>query len=300
MLALFTLFWFFIATLATTPDPLALNQNLYTILEHNTQANSTFRLKVNSFIYHDIKTYIGNLRPILLQLAETTKKDTATNGAQKYPTYIFEELDYRRLGIVSTPKDQGQCGSCWAFALTGALESIYALETGELVDLSAQHILDCAGGDNDCNGGQYHTALRLFENHNWLYKDGEYPYTGRVGRCTQQLVRLDIHYSGYRRILGGDDDMVRQLVRYGPLPIAIRVTEKFMFYDSGIFDDTVCLFGQPNHTMLLIGYTKNYWILKNSWGTHWGESGYMRVRRGESASHCGISDSAIVLLFHKN
>ena len=281
---------------ATSTDTLTLNQNLYTILEHNTHSNSTFTLGVNSFIYYDIKSYIENLQPIVIPLTEVREK---TINIQKYPTQLFEELDYRSVGIVSKPKDQGPCGSCWAFALTGSLEGIYALETGKLVELSAQHMLDCAGHENDCNGGQYHTAMRLFENHRWIYGEAEYPYTGNVGRCTRHLVRLDVHYAGYRRILGGDVDTIRNLARHGPIPVAVRVSEKFMFYESGVFDDGVCVFNQPNHAMLLIGYTKNYWILKNSWGSGWGESGYIRVKRAETRD-CGIAESAIVPLLHVN
>ena len=280
----------------------ALTTNLYKILQHNTaETAAAYTMGINKFVYYSVED-IFKLYMVYAEPPDTPLGDgaqTVSSVDPLYPIYIPDSLDYREYGVVSPPKDQGDCGSCWAFAIAGSMESMNALETGVLTELSPQHLMDCSTSDNSCSGGLYASAMRFFDGDSWLYTNAEYPYVGRVQKCVSRTHPVAFKYAGVRYPTSGDDaSILKYLIRYGPIPVSIRITDNFLFYSSGVFDDEKCNIGPANHALLLIGYgveAKNnleYWILKNSWGESWGEKGYLRLRRFRN--FCGIASNSIV------
>ena len=215
---------------------------------------------------------------------------------------IPSSIDWRALGAVTPVKDQGQCGSCWSFSVTGALEGIYQITNNKLVSFSEQELVDCSniknGGPNmGCNGGNMQPTFDWISKNGGLCSESSYPYisgsTKTAGTCqhTCSLVSGSKVTSSIAVKPKSDIDMVTALSQQ-PVSIAIEADQReFQLYASGIFNSLNC--GQNlDHGVLLVGYSPDYYIMKNSWGTSWGESGYMRMARGSQynsgAGQCGL------------
>jgi C1A family cysteine protease len=199
-----------------------------------------------------------------------------------------ETFDWRDHGAVSEVKDQGSCGSCYAFSAIAAVESQYFMKTGKHAILSEQQIMDCSIDNEGCFGGSP-LAVFTFLHENEIVSAEDYPYEGKEGWCRSRgKPKTDVKVHGFSLDFAQrDEDLKKSVAQLGPLMINIRVIPTFVFYQNGIYDDPDC--GQPmNHGMLLVGYghdvEKNldYWILKNSWGKSWGEEGYMRIVMGKN------------------
>ena len=216
-------------------------------------------------------------------------------------------IDYRKTpGVVTPVRDQGACGSCWAFSATEALEGQLGLNGVPQV-LAPQTFIDCVREDYGCSGGWPDDALAYSEERG-IASENDYPYqanesgvcqtilddkTERVPIATYATVFYEI------RANGSDDLLRRALWQYGPLSIAIDASSMLQDYKSGILNDTECSTDSPNHAVLLVGYygtddsDTNYWIVKNSWGSQWGEEGYVRFSANVS-NMCGIGMYATV------
>jgi len=193
-------------------------------------------------------------------------------------TAIPDSLDYRTLGKVSAIKDQGQCGSCWAFSTVAFLESQTLIKNGKGQTFSEQQLVDCdRDADAGCNGGLMQTAFQYIEEKG-IESDAKYPYKARDQTCkydTGSVVAKVGNVQCY------EDNTVEDTKQYlnsvGPLAIAVDATD-FQSYDSGILK---CNAYSLDHGVLLVGYGtedgQDYWIVKNSWGKNWGESGFVRV-----------------------
>ncbi len=188
---------------------------------------------------------------------------------------------------VTSPKDQKSCGSCWAFAMTGGVESYVLLTQKKSISLSEQALLDCSGVGS-CNGG---TLNADFLQNTGLPSEDEFPYLGRdltlIGRLAwcrphSDWRRHTYKVGGWGTIASGIDSIKASLVNYGPLPTAMMVYEDFMHYKAGIYSFTT---GKKmgGHAVLLVGYNdaEQYFIVKNSWGTEWGENGFFRIAYSE-------------------
>lgn len=242
------------------------------------------------------------LQTLLLALNETMDAEEARAW---YDGLLGREsLDWRDRGRVSRVKDQGSCGSCWAFATTGALESILASRNRYIL-LSEQNLVDCSRryGNNGCSGGLMDAALRYVRDHG-IMSSADYPYKARDGQCRFRRDKSVMRSRGSARLPSGNESMLRMaLSMSGPLPVAIDASlRSFHSYKSGVYDDRKCKSSQRslNHAVLLVGYgtdrsAGDYWIIKNSWGRSWGERGYMKIARNRR-NQCGIASYAVVPL----
>ena len=211
--------------------------------------------------------------------------------------------DWREKGYVSPVKDQGSCGSCWAFSTVGNLEGLYYKEKQTMVTLSEQMLVDCDTYDSGCNGGLMENTFTWLKENGGIMTDTDYPYKGRKGTCQSDETKyVDMQITGYTKLGSGsstwdpvDEDEIKEfLYETGPLAVALNANP-LQTYSSGILDKTSsqCPTSGMNHAVTMVGYghddsqDKDYWIVKNSWGKNWGEDGYFRIRRGNGT--CGIN-----------
>nr|XP_019936152.1 PREDICTED: cathepsin L1-like [Paralichthys olivaceus] len=209
-------------------------------------------------------------------------------------------VDYRTMGYVTEVKDQGYCGSCWAFSTTGAIEGQIYKKTGQLISLSEQNLVDCSKpyGTFGCNGAWMANAYDYVVN-NGLQSTSTYPYISVDTQPCYYESRLAVaHIKDYRFIPKGDEQALADAVAtIGPITVAIDADHaSFLFYSSGIYDEPSCNPNNLSHAVLLVGYAseggQDYWIIKNSWGSSWGEGGYMRMVR-DGSNTCGIASYAL-------
>jgi C1A family cysteine protease len=213
----------------------------------------------------------------------TSTKSVTTLNASAVP----ESVDWRTGATVAVNKvkDQGQCGSCWAFSTVGALEGASALfGAKKLLNLSEKQLVDCSSsfGNEGCNGGLMDNAFK-FVIKNGIAAEDKYPYKPVSGKCT--LKTGDFKISSFTDVEAGDVDQLAAAVAQQPVSIAVDANN-FQFYSSGVFSDCK---ESLDHGVTLIGYTKEAWIVRNSWGESWGESGYIRLARGNT---CGLANAA--------
>jgi len=213
-----------------------------------------------------------------------------------------EEIDWRDLGGVTEVKDQAHCGACWAFSATGALEGRTFVETGNLVSLSEQNLIDCDHVNEGCAGGDQGIAFKFVKNEGGIDSEEGYPYVDGQSddysphrhHCKYSSDDSITSDNGFTQISYGDEEAMKSaLATKGPLAISFDVEDDFYDYEGGIFRSDDC-WGSVNHAMLAVGYGEEdgseFWIIKNSWGADWGEDGYLRVARNENM--CGVAVEA--------
>jgi C1A family cysteine protease len=268
--------------------------NLRTILAHNLDTRQNFTMGVNQFT--DLtaeefrEKYVGGLKSVVGSYGCKSFSSSASGA----PVVI----DWRTKGAVSTVKDQGQCGSCWTFSATGAVEGAWAISTGKLVDLSEQQLVDCATGvaygSHGCSGGQMEGAFKYIVGHGQCLLS-EYPYTAIDGAC-QKCVAV-AHVSSCSDVKPNDQISLKAAVAQQPVAIAIEAdTRYFQSYSGGVLTSASCG-TNLDHGVLIVGYGnekgQDYWLVKNSWGTTWGDNGYVKIARTESINDTGICGIAM-------
>lgn len=204
------------------------------------------------------------------------------------------EWDWRKEGAVGPVKDQGQCGSCWAFSTVGNLEGLYYIKNKNFVQFAEQQLVDCdKDQDQGCNGGLMENAFKYIESAGGLEKSTDYKYTARDGTCKFSTTKAAVQVSSYVFAKSQDEEDIKNfLYSTGPLAIALNA-DTLQFYDGGIIDADAseCDPQGINHGVTLVGYGsengKDFWIVKNSWGNGWGEQGFFRMARGKGT--CGVN-----------
>ena len=187
-------------------------------------------------------------------------------------------------GAVTVIKNQGNCGSCWTFAAVGGLETRYQQKSGRLRNFSEQEYLDCVyeeEGSNGCHGGWPDRAYQYSAKHGGrLAATIDYPYMAKDGACRSRTVRnaaIAYKITGSVRV-GSDEESNIVALAEGSLSMTLQVTNKFSQYRRGILRDTSC-HGNINHGVTGVGYTERYVLLRNSWGSSWGDQGYIKLAR---------------------
>jgi C1A family cysteine protease len=202
-------------------------------------------------------------------------------------TDVANDIDWVSKGAVTKVKNQGQCGSCWAFSATAAIES-YAKLSGKygLEVLSAQQINSCDKRDGGCNGGNTETAYQYVKGAGGIESEEDYPYTsggGSTGSCKFNSGRVKVSITGYKSVSRGESNLEKAL-NEGPASVCLAASS-WQHYRGGVLstcDNNV------DHCVQTTGYTSEYWRIRNSWGTGWGESGFLRLKRGQDL--CKVSD----------
>jgi len=253
-------------------------------------ANNTAVVETNQFAdltSAEFKLVYLGLKP------ELARGKKVMSFADIEPVTYPGTLDWRTKGAVTPVKNQGQCGSCWAFSTTGSVEGAVFLKHGSLISLSEQCLMDCSYsyGNLGCSGGLMDNAFKFAEA-NGIATEAAYPYTAKDGTCKSYTMSANSKISGYKDVQAKSASALGAAVDIGPVSVAVEADQAvFQNYKSGVIT-TGC--GQSlDHGVLVVGYGTDptqgdYWTVKNSWGVTWGEQGYLRITR--NSDECGIEN----------
>ncbi|KAH9742315.1 cysteine proteinase [Citrus sinensis] len=272
-------------------------QNLEYIEKANKEGNRTYKLGTNEF--SDLTneefraSYTGYNRPVPSLSRQSSRPSTF-----KYQnvTDVPTSIDWRKKGAVTHIKNQGNCGSCWAFSAVAAVEGITQITGGKLIELSEQQLVDCSTDNNGCSGGLMDKAFEYIIENKGLATEADYPYQQEQGTCDEQKEKAAAATIGkYEDLPKGDEHALLQAVTKQPVSVFEASGQAFRFYERGVLNAECG--NNCDHGVAVVGFGTaeeedgaNYWLIKNSWGETWGESGYIRILRDEGL--CGIATEA--------
>lgn len=277
--------------------------NVEAVNRHNDlhrQGLRSFRTAINAFADMEIKEFVKKVSGYLYHVA------TAGSNAMSFSSSADTEkcadlppsVDWRLRGVVTPVQNQGDCGACYAFSATGALEGQHCLKTGQLVQLSAQQLIDCSHdfGNRWCISGRMDWSFKYIKVNDGIDTAEAYPYEAKNSTCRYNVSAVGATDTGYVSIPVGDElALMEAVATVGPVSAAIDASQQsFMLYNSGVYDDPDCS-DTANHSILIVGYGQengtDYWLVKNSWGESWGDNGYVKMARNKS-NQCAIATYA--------
>ncbi|KAK2984204.1 hypothetical protein RJ640_017317 [Escallonia rubra] len=269
--------------------------NVEFIESFNSVGNRPYRLSINEFADQTNEEFQASRNGYKMPLGPKSSKTISFR--YENVTAVPSSMDWRKKGAVTPVKDQGQCGSCWAFSTIAATEGINQLTTGKLISLSEQELVDCdkAGEDQGCEGGYMEDGFEFIVKNKGIATEAAYPYDAADGTCnSQEEASHAAKISGYEKVPANSEKALLKAVANQPISVSIDASgNAFQFYSSGVFTGDCGT--ELDHGVTAVGYgttadgTK-YWLVKNSWGTSWGDSGYIMMQRGVAAKEglCGM------------
>ncbi|KAL8604589.1 hypothetical protein ACOMHN_013369 [Nucella lapillus] len=274
-------------------------QNLRDVLRHNAKypVSVSYVRGMNQFSDMTVEEYrTYNRLQATIRSSSICSSVSHNVSLESLPTTV----DWRTKGFVTPVKNQGQCGSCWAFSTTGSVEGQHFNKTGHLLSLSEQQLVDCSGseGNEGCNGGLAEYAFEyIMKQPGGLETESDYPYTASNGNCTAQASLEDAKIRACVDVIGGSEEALQEAsALVGPISVAIDASHSsFQSYSGGVYYEPACSTTQLDHGVLMVGYGtyqgQDYWLVKNSWGKNWGLSGYLMMSRNRG-NNCGIASMA--------
>lgn len=276
-------------------------QNLETINKHNSNPSKTWYMGVNQFTDWTHAEFKQRRARGKKQSAKSFERNVDHDEIRKFVTLPDElptDVDWRKHeGVVTPIKNQGDCGSCWAFSTAETMESALAIATGKPAPvLSPQQLVSCTPNPNKCGGsggcdGSIQQVGFNYTMRAGLTTEQSYPYTAKTGACKPEDIKPVAKNSGFVSLTTNNyTELVSAVAKRGPIAISVA-TEKWQHYGGGVFDDD-CGWDQ-DHAVQLVGYGVDagnaYWLVRNSWDGEWGEGGYIRIKRhGEGKEPCDI------------
>lgn len=292
----------------------AVHGKTYAVAEEHVR-RAIFEKNVQYIVKHNLEHDLG-LHSYTLganQFADMTNEEFRAmylhpmqrSGERQASTFLMPEnvelpssVDWRTQGYVTGIKNQGQCGSCWSFSTTGSLEGQWFRKTGKLVSLSEQQLVDCSTkyGNQGCNGGLMDQAFQYIKDFG-SETEQAYPYKARDQSCAYDKSQVVASVTGFTDVKNGSEsDLQSAVATVGPVSVAIDASHiTFQLYREGVYDPLLCSSTNLDHGVLAVGYgtegSKDYWIVKNSWGEVWGMKGYINMVRNKN-NKCGIATAA--------
>lgn len=267
--------------------------------EWNADPSHTHTVELNQFADLPLDEYRNIYLGSRFDGTERLAKALAEGHQVFAPT--GDNINWAANGAVLPPKDQGQCGSCWAFSTTGSVEALNFIYTRNLISLSEQNLIDCSGsyGNSGCSGGWMDNAFKYIIANKGIDREANYPYQGNQGSCRFQSAWTGATINSFADVQAGNEGALANTVNKQPVSVAIDASHtSFQLYRSGIYYEPACSSNNLDHGVLVIGYGSengDYYIVKNSWGTGWGMSGYLWMARNRG-NNCGIATAASVPL----
>lgn len=276
-------------------------------IEETNAKNLSYTLGHNQFSamsHEEYREYLTS-SPVLFQDKPDYPKGGRGSKGEPWGPLIPESIDWTKLGAVTPVKDQGQCGSCWSFSTTGALEGAFSIKTGVLQSFSEQQLVDCdnfknGGKDHGCKGGLMDNAFSWISKNGGLCTESDYPYvsgsTKKEGEClTKCSLVKGSEVKSFVDVEPSNDNAFVTALSKRPLAVAIEADQReFQLYKSGIFTGSCGT--KLDHGVLAVGFSDEYYLVKNSWSTAWGSEGYIKLARGPDYNNgdgqCGILMSA--------
>ena len=251
-------------------------ENLEEVERINNDSSETHTAAVNylsTWTAAEKKTLLGFKNNSTIKRNEVTLDETN----------LADSINWVTSGAVTPVKNQGQCGSCWAFSSTGAMEGAHFKATKKLVSLSEQQFVDCSTQNSGCNGGLMDYAFKYAET-TPLMTEGDYPYLARKSifkKCSDAATKGVVEATTYMDVTHGSKTQMQAALAKGPVAIAIEADKSvFQTYHSGVMTSAACG-TQLDHGVLAVGYGtesgQDYFLVKNSWGASWGDAGYIKL-----------------------
>jgi len=266
-------------------------QTLEYILKSRENKDKSYDLGLNSFsdlTHEEIKNRYLDFN--ILQYLQNLKKEIRTEinyFLKETSSPKFSPIDWRDQDLFNNVRDQGDCGACWAFAVTGSMEAHFSIKSGMKNEyLSVQQLVDCDTKEKGCKGGWPSIAYNYIQK-NGLVSDENYPYEAKTNTCKSDIVSSSNKYmiskfNSCEEDECNNNNFFNSLLQKGPFAVVIDAyNTEFFNYKSGIYNQSCA---EPNHAIILVGYGKeeetgeDYWIIRNSWSNSWGMNGYGYVK----------------------